>query len=368
MALSDQKIITLDLLDEYRKKENAVIEAGDQAVDAKIGTLSTLTTDVKTDVVAAINEVDAHADANATAIAVLNDADTVEGSVAKAVKTAKDAVEAKIGTVPSSVGETTTDTVVAYINAKVAEATGDASKVAEDLAAEIERATGVEEGLDTAVKAAQKAADDEKTRAEAAEKAITDTIGIIPEGSTVANEIAKSEQSAKDYTDTEIGKLGSVFNFKGVVADVASLPKAAKVGDVYHVTAKSAEYVCITASTESADAVYEELGSVIDLSAYETIEGAESKIATAKGEAIAHADALDEAMDARMDVVEAAIGEGGGVAEQIKTAIEALDSNISVAEGNDFLTGVTITDGKLTAATSDKLIFATTAEVQALFD
>ena len=65
-------------------------------------------------------------------------------------------------------------------------------------------------------------------------------------------------------------EIASVFDFKGTVATVAALPAVAKVGDVYHVTAKNAEYVCIQASTTDpqADAVWEELGTEIDLSGY----------------------------------------------------------------------------------------------------
>lgn len=54
-------------------------------------TFPNLTTEAKSTLVAAINEVDAHADANAAAIAILNGDDTTAGSVAKSIK---DAVEA----------------------------------------------------------------------------------------------------------------------------------------------------------------------------------------------------------------------------------------------------------------------------------
>lgn len=48
----------------------------------------TLSTEAKNTLVAAINEVDAHADANAAAIAILNGNDTTAGSVAKSIKDA----------------------------------------------------------------------------------------------------------------------------------------------------------------------------------------------------------------------------------------------------------------------------------------
>ena len=64
--------------------------------------------------------------------------------------------------------------------------------------------------------------------------------------------------------------IATVFDFKGTVATVADLPTTGRVGDVYHVTAANAEYVCVQASTTDpqADAVWEELGTDIDLSGY----------------------------------------------------------------------------------------------------
>lgn len=66
---------------------------------------------------------------------VVQGADTVEGSVAKALKDANTYTDNKIGTIPEQVGEIATTTVVAYVDAKVA--------------AEQKRADGVEKGLAT---------------------------------------------------------------------------------------------------------------------------------------------------------------------------------------------------------------------------
>ena len=65
--------------------------------------------------------------------------------------------------------------------------------------------------------------------------------------------------------------ISAVFKFKGTVATVSALPLIAEVGDVYHVTEASAEYVCTQANVvgpPSSDAVWEELGTEIDLSPY----------------------------------------------------------------------------------------------------
>ena len=68
-------------------------------------------------------------------------------------------------------------------------------------------------------------------------------------------------------------ELAAVLTFKGVVATVSDLPEEAEVGWVYNVTTNpsgsSAEYVCTTAGTgASSPAVWEELGTTLDLSAY----------------------------------------------------------------------------------------------------
>lgn len=334
-----------------------------------------------TTVEGALAEIVGKADANATAIASINNSESGILKQAKdytdalangQVKTNKEAIEAindsttgieavakkytddeikkvtdKIGTIPSTA---TATTVVEYAKEVADAAAGDASEVAKDLA-------DYKTTNDAAVAAAKKTADDEVTRATKAEEALDgriddleDLIGEVEEGKTVMGIVAANQTADRKYTDDAISALGSVLNFKGTVATVSALPtEGAKVGDVYHVTEKSAEYVYTTEG-------WEELGSVIDLSAYETIEGAEGKISTAKSEAIQaakdYADGLDEAMDARMDAVESAIGEGGSVQDKIDASIALLDSVAALEEGEDYLTGVTITDGKITAHTA----------------
>lgn len=66
--------------------------------------------------------------------------------------------------------------------------------------------------------------------------------------------------------------ITAVFKFKGTVATVDDLPAAASAteGDVYHVTAKHAEYACVKVDGATS-ATWEELGSIMDLSAYAEI-------------------------------------------------------------------------------------------------
>lgn len=78
--------------------------------------------------------------------------------------------------------------------------------------------------------------------------------------------------------------ITAVLKYKGTVATVADLPAVADVGDVYNVTTgsgthTSTEYVCKTAGTAGGSAaVWEELGPVVDLSAYATTAYVEEKL------------------------------------------------------------------------------------------
>lgn len=129
-------------------------------------------------------------------------------------------------------------------------------------------------------------------------------IGTIPQSSSATTVIG--------YTDEQVAaieaKLGGVLHYKGVVATVSALPVNAENGDVYHVTDKSAEYAYLVNSGTGA---WEELGTVVDLSAYSTT--------------------------AQMNTA-------------ISGAINALDATVSQSAGTDGLAlSVTETDGVLTA-------------------
>lgn len=330
-ALADAKSYT----DDAEKTAKEYADGVKTTVEGEIGVLTSLTTDAKSTIVAALNEVDAHADQAQSEV---------------------DALETLVGTIPA--GATAT-TVVAYAKEVADAASGDASQVASDLADEVKRAGKAETALGERI------------------DGVNTLIGTIVEGKTVASTIADAEQSAKDYTDEQVGALGSVLNFKGIVETEADLPtEGNKQGDVYNVktTARgtSAEFVYIT------DKGWEELGDVLDLSAYDTAAQAAEKVATAKSEAIASAktytdglvgtlpaehatvkayvDALDSAMDTRVDALEEAIGGEGSVAEMIKTAIEDLDATVSTVSESvpSPVLNITITetDGKLTGVTA----------------
>lgn len=137
-------------------------------------------------------------------------------------------------------------------------------------------------------------------------------VGSIP-GTASATDVV-------GYVDEEVAKiaadLAGVFHFKGTVATVADLPATNNEnGDVYHVTAASAEYVWLVPS--GGTGAWEELGSIIDLSAYSTTEQMNAAIASA-----------------------------------IATEIAKLDATVTQSAGADGLAlSVTEVDGKLTGVT-----------------
>ena len=88
------------------------------------------------------------------------------------------------------------------------------------------------------------------------------------------------------------------------------------------------------------------------IAAYSTTEQMNAAIATAKGEAIKHADDLDKAMDERVDVLEAAIATDGVVDTKIKNAIEALDVTDTAVAGK-YVSAVNEVDGKVVITRAD---------------
>lgn len=104
--------------------------------------------------------------------------------------------------------------------------------------------------------------------------------------------VTPSQGSAYDVVISNYADLAkktditAVFKFKGTVATASALPTTGDVGDVYHVTEANAEYVCVQASTTDpqADAVWEELGGEIDLSAYALRADVIGRVNNATGE------------------------------------------------------------------------------------
>ena len=228
-----KKYLDLQGLTTYDGKIKGYVNEKESALDAKIaaeknraegieGTLTGLTTDAKGNLVAAINEVDSNADAAATA--------------AKAAQNDVDALETLVGEIPA--GATAT-TVVGYAKEVADAATGSASQVAKDLAAEITRA-----------KAAEKAAQDAANAAQSDVDALEGLVGTLPEGA-----IAKT---VTGYIDEAAGK---------VAADLTALDRSLKA------VAKSGAAADVSVATEKVVAKTVE-GALIELA--DAISSAES--------------------------------------------------------------------------------------------
>ena len=207
-------------------------------------------------------------------------------------------------------------------------------------------------------------------------QAKTDLIGA---GDATSTTIKGAVAESKTYADTQIAaKIGSVYKPAGSIAfEDLPTPAANLLGNVYNVTnAFTADAEFITgeqgiqypAGTNVAvvevDSAYyyDALTGIVDLSSYatqtwvneqletqsENLIGSESGVTadTIKGAAVeakGYADALNTAMDGRVDVLETNVG-GTPVATQIQTAIQALDKADS-AVAKQFVSAVSETDG-----------------------
>lgn len=208
--------------------------------------------------------------------------------------------------------------------AKLNGADTEVGSVAYAVKAEADRATAAEQANAAAIAA-------EKTRAEGAEKGITDRLDVI-EGT--------GEGSIKKAATDAVAKV------------VANAPED------FDTLKEVADW--IANDTTGAAKMQSDIATLMG---DDTKDGS---VAKALKDAKAYADSLDTAMDSRVDALEAAIGENGSVASQIATEIGKLDATVSNIEGA--LTGdgvkvtVTQTDGKITAVAAEVEV---SAEVEA---
>lgn len=192
------------------------------------------------------------------------------------------------------------------------------------------------DGKDTAIAAAKKAGDD----AQAAVDTLAGKVGTVPAEKTVVGMIAEA-QAAATYDDTQIKKdIKANADAIGVLEGYVG---GATVSSQIQTAITNLNLATTYEAKGAAAAVKTELvGTALDTDASATIAGVKK-----------YADKLDAAMDARVDVLEAAVGEGGSVATQIATEIQKLDATVETAaipEGQDGIyVRVTEVDGKLTA-------------------
>lgn len=155
-------------------------------------------------------------------------------------------------------------------------------------------------------------------------EAVSSKVGAVPDNKTVVQMITDA-QTAATYDDAAV--KADIKKNKEDIAAVSAL-----VGD----TAVASQI-----STAVADAKTELKGSTSDTDASATIAGAKK-----------YADKLDTAMDARVDALESAVGEGGSVAAQITAEIAKLDKADKAVAGK-YVSAVSEEDGVITVVRAD---------------
>lgn len=296
---------------------NNVIAGAGIATDAALKTLTTRVGTAENDIDALEGLVGEKAVATqiSDAIAALKLADTyeVKGEAAK-VQNALDSYKASNDT--AIAGIKTGDVINDF---KSVETELGKKQAAGDYATKTE-AQGYADAKDDAIAAAKKAGTD----AQADVDALKTKVGTVPDDKTVVQMIADA-QTAATYDDAAV--KADIKKNKEDIATVSAL-----VGD----TAVASQI-----STAVADAKTELKGSTSDTDASATIAGAKK-----------YADKLDTAMDARVDALESAVGEGGSVAAQITAEIAKLDKADKAVAGK-YVSAVSEEDGVITVVRAD---------------
>ena len=194
----------------------------------------------------------------------------------------------------------------------------------------LKQAKDYADGKDAAITAAKNAAD----AAQADVDALEAKVGTVADGKTVVQMISDA-QDAATYDDTalaarvttaesDIDALEAKVGDKTVAAQITNAIEGLDLANTYE--AKGA------AATVKSDL----LGKDTDTAASNTFVGVKK-----------YADSLDSAMDARVDALEAAVGEGGSVAAQITAEIQKLDKEDTAVAGQ-YVSAVSEADGVIT--------------------
>lgn len=275
---------------------------------------------------------------NTDAIAKLNGDAETEGSVAKAIADAKADTDADIEAINEKIGEVAEDKTVAQMIADNADA----------IAAEIERATKAETDNKALIDANAEAINTEKERAEAAEKAnadtisaLTDKIGEVTEGKTVADMIAENTQAIeahKTAVDEKVttlvgedaGKSVRTIANEELAAQLLSGDAEADFKTLQELAAWLEDHPESVAEINANIANLQKLIGALpeDATATDVI----GYIQEVTGVEKTRAEAAEAGLDERLQAVEEAIGENGSVATQIDAKIAELDADVTSAE------------------------------------
>lgn len=340
----------------------------------------------------------------------LSNGTDLAAAVARVAQNEKDidAIEKQLQDLVGSGTGSIQDMITASVNAaktelnKSIKANTDAIKAINDETTGIlAQAKAHADGKDKDIAAAKKAGDDAQADVDALEA----KVGTVADGETVVGMISKAETDAKvtlataatategylktyviTQGTTEVGKIDIpkelVVTGGEVVVNPAGQPAGTYVKltianqddpifinvkdlvDVYTAAQGAAQVQLAISETNeiSATIVAGSIGtteladaSVTDAKLAESAKAlfdAAGSAAAAESAAKGHADGLNTAMDTRMKLVEAAVGQGGSVQTQITTAIEGLDADVTSTApeaGKGLQVNVVEADGKVTA-------------------
>lgn len=231
---------------------------------------------------------------------------------AEAARAAEQALSNRIGAAAVVEGETVVTAasgVYSYVDAAVAAVNDGAADIAQDLADE--------------VSAREQAVSDEETRATEAEEALAGRLDII-EGEAEGS-IKAAVAAEEDARKAQIGELGKNGEGEDAADHTVKSFVEAKIAEV------NGDAEALEARVEANE------GNIETLMGADTVEGS---VAKALKDAKEYADGLDEAMDARVDALEALHAEGKTVAEEAADAVaavvadapEAFDTLVEIAE------------------------------------
>lgn len=275
---------------------------------------------------------------------IVEGADTVEGSIAKAEKDAKDYTDAAISTEQAA-----------------------RSKADSDLDARLD----VIEGLDTVEGSVAKAEKDAKDYAdgivaseaatrEKADNALDGRLDVLEGADTVEGSVAKAEKDAKDYAD-------------GIVASEAATRSKADTDLQGQITTEKNRIDAILLSADADKDSFAEIVALIN-SVDTTNDNAFAAYVLSNDAALAQEikdrQAGDNALDARLDVIEGADTVEGSVAKAEKDAKDYADSlnttltatlnkEVGLLDGRlDILEGADTVEGSVAKAEKDAKDYA----------
>ena len=306
--------------------------------------------------------------ANADAIAKLDGADTVEGSVKAQIKAAKEALEQQITN--SMYNDTEVRGLISANTTAVEAAQGEI-----DALEEVVAAMYTNEAIDTAVADAKKAGTDAQAAFEALDEVVS---GMYT--NTQIDEAIEAAKTAVAYDDSEL---------RGLISDNADAIEAHKElvdGTVATLVGEDTGKSVRTIANEElvkqlvAEGAKESLDTLEEIAAWiqshpedasamnKAIEDLETLVGTLPegvtattvvgyvAEAVAaeksRAEGIEGGLETRLQAVEGAVGQGGSVDTQIDAKIAELDADVTsaeVEEGKGVRVQVVEADGKVTS-------------------